>query len=48
MTSEKNYYSFSGVDIIIENIFRNQHAGFYVDVGCQNPIKNNNINNIKL
>ena len=40
--SKKNYFSFSGVDIIIENIFRNKNKGFYVDVGCQHPIKNNN------
>ena len=40
--SKKIYYSFSGVDIIIKNIFRNKKNGFYVDVGCQNPIKNNN------
>lgn len=42
LISKKNYYSFSGVDIIIENIFRNQKKGLYIDVGCQNPIKNNN------
>ena len=40
--SKKNYFSFSGVDIIIENIFREKNNGFYVDVGCQHPIKNNN------
>jgi FkbM family methyltransferase len=40
--SKKIYYSFSGVDVIIKNIFRNKKKGFYVDVGCQNPIKNNN------
>ena len=40
--SKKNYFSFSGVDVIIENIFRNQNKGFYIDVGCQHPIKNNN------
>ena len=40
--SKKSYFSFSGVDLIIENIFRNQKKGFYVDVGCQHPIKNNN------
>ncbi len=39
---KKSYYSFSGVDVIIENIFRNINNGFYIDVGCQNPIKNNN------
>jgi len=40
--SKKFYFSFSGVDILIENIFRNQKNGFYIDVGCQHPIKNNN------
>ena len=40
--SKKNFFSFSGVDIIIENIFRNKKDGFYIDVGCQHPIKNNN------
>lgn len=40
--SKKNYFSFSGVDVIIENIFKNQKQGFYIDVGCQHPIKNNN------
>ena len=40
--SKKNYFSFSGVDIIIENIFRDKNHGFYLDVGCQHPIKNNN------
>ena len=39
---KKKYFSFSGVDVIIENIFRNQEFGFYIDVGCQHPIKNNN------
>jgi FkbM family methyltransferase len=40
--SKKNYFSFSGVDTIIENIFKNKKKGFYIDVGCQHPIKNNN------
>ena len=39
---KKKYYSFSGVDVIIENIFRLKNNGIYVDVGCQHPIKNNN------
>ena len=42
LISKKNYFSFSGVDIIVENIFKNKPKGFYIDVGCQNPIKNNN------
>jgi hypothetical protein len=41
-SSKKISYSFSGVDLIINNIFRNNQKGFYVDVGCQHPIKNNN------
>ena len=41
-TSKKKYFSFSGVDVIIENIFRDKNDGFYIDVGCQHPIKNNN------
>ena len=42
LISKKKYYSFSGVDVVIENIFRNKKKGFYIDVGCQHPIKNNN------
>jgi len=41
-SSKKISYSFSGVDLIINNIFRDNQKGFYVDVGCQHPIKNNN------
>ena len=40
--SKKNFFSFSGVDVIIGNIFRKKNNGFYIDVGCQHPIKNNN------
>jgi FkbM family methyltransferase len=39
---QDKYYSFSGVDIILKKIFYQQEKGFYIDVGCQNPIKNNN------
>ncbi len=38
----KKYYSFSGVDIAINNIFRNTNNGYYLDIGCQHPINNNN------
>lgn len=40
--SKKKFYSFSGVDIPINNIFRNKNNGLYLDVGCQHPINNNN------
>ena len=39
---KKKYFSFSGVDVIIENIFKSYNMGIYVDIGCQHPIKNNN------
>ena len=39
---KKKYYSFSGVDVIVENIFRHKNNGIYIDIGCQHPIKNNN------
>ena len=42
LSSKKKYYSFSGVDIIVNNIFRNKKKGFYLDIGCQHPVNNNN------
>ena len=40
--TKKIYFSFSGVDLILQNIFMKQNDGLYIDVGCQHPIKNNN------
>ena len=31
-----------GVDSLVNNIFKNNDKGFYVDVGCGHPVKNNN------
>ncbi|MDB9760880.1 FkbM family methyltransferase [Pelagibacteraceae bacterium] len=42
LTSSKKFYSFGGIDILVDNIFKNQKKGYYVDVGCSHPIKNNN------
>ena len=39
---KKNSYSFNGVDLIIDYIFKNKKNGFYLDVGSQHPIANNN------
>ena len=39
---KKQSYSFNGVDIIIDYIFKNKKKGFYLDVGAQHPISNNN------
>ena len=35
-------YSYGGIDSLVLNIFKNKKKGFYVDLGCGNPIKNNN------
>lgn len=42
IVAKKSYYSFSGVDIIVNNIFKNYNNGYYLDIGCQHPINNNN------
>ena len=38
----KKSYSASSVDLIIARIFRNQKKGFYIDIGCNHPIKFSN------
>ena len=40
--TKKIYFSFSGVDVILQKIFKGQDKGLYIDIGCQHPIKNNN------
>tara|TARA_B100000989_G_scaffold276301_1_gene236484 strand:- start:1719 stop:2417 length:699 start_codon:yes stop_codon:yes gene_type:complete len=40
--SRKESYSFGTIDILVNYFFKNKFHGFYVDVGCQNPISNNN------
>tara|TARA_X000001036_G_scaffold437797_1_gene484006 strand:- start:1007 stop:1714 length:708 start_codon:yes stop_codon:yes gene_type:complete len=42
ITHKKISYSFGGIDTLILNIFKNEKNGFYVDIGCGHPIKNNN------
>lgn len=42
ISQKKNYYSYGCIDAIIQNIFKNQKEGYYVDVGCGHPVKNNN------
>ena len=42
LKSKKESYSFGTVDLLINYYFKNKYNGFYVDVGCQNPISNNN------
>jgi len=39
---KKVSYSLNAVDLIIDYIFKNKNNGFYLDVGSQHPISNNN------
>ena len=38
----KKSYSISGVDLIIDRIFKKKKTGVYIDIGCNHPIKYNN------
>ena len=38
----KKSFSQGSMDLILDQIFKNKKRGFYIDVGCQHPIKNNN------
>tara|TARA_Y100001958_G_C21022128_1_gene398272 strand:- start:96 stop:794 length:699 start_codon:yes stop_codon:yes gene_type:complete len=40
--STKKSYSYGGCDLLINYIFRNNPKGFYIDIGCQHPVSNNN------
>ena len=40
--SPKKSYSFGGCDLLIDYIFKTKKKGFYLDVGCQHPVSNNN------
>ena len=42
ITHKKISYSYGGIDSLILNIFKNKEKGFYLDIGCGHPIKNNN------
>lgn len=39
---KKISYSFNAVDLIIDYLFKNKKSGFYIDIGAQHPISNNN------
>ena len=38
----KKSYAISGVDLVIDRMFKNTKNGVYIDVGCNHPIKYNN------
>ena len=35
-------YSQTGLDLLLSNIFKNYKKGFYIDIGCNHPVYNNN------
>ena len=41
-TNKKFFYSFGGIDNLIQQIFKSQKKGIYIDIGCGHPIKNSN------
>ena len=42
LIEKKITYSYGGIDGLVNYIFKEKEKGFYVDVGCAHPIKNNN------
>ena len=42
LTHKRISYSYGGIDALVKNIFKDKNKGFYVDIGCGHPIKNNN------
>ena len=40
--SKKVSYSFGGVDLLVDYIFKDKKNGTYMDIGAQNPYSNNN------
>ena len=42
MKSKRISFSQTGIDLILNNIFKSQKLGFYIDIGCNHPIYNNN------
>jgi len=39
---KKISYSQGGIDLLLNHIFKNKKNGFYIDIGCNHPVKNNN------
>jgi FkbM family methyltransferase len=42
LRSKKESYSFGTIDILVNYFYKNKFGGFFVDVGCSNPISINN------
>ena len=39
---KKYSYSFNGIDLLVDYIFKSKKNGFYLDIGAQHPVSNNN------
>lgn len=42
MSTMRQYFSVNGEDIVLKNIFKNPHKGYYVDIGAYHPINFSN------
>ena len=40
--SKKISFSQTGLDLLLTNIFKGTKEGFYIDIGCNHPVYNNN------
>jgi|TARA_Y100000389_G_C17363296_1_gene464902 FkbM family methyltransferase len=40
--SKKISYSLTSIDLLINHVFKNKKKGFFIDVGCNHPVYNNN------
>ena len=40
--ARKISYSLSTIDLLITHIFKNKKKGFFIDIGCNHPVYNNN------
>jgi len=38
----KKSYSFGGIDLLINYLFKNKQKGIYIDIGCYHPFNGNN------
>jgi|ETNmetMinimDraft_23_1059889.scaffolds.fasta_scaffold08540_2 FkbM family methyltransferase len=42
INSAKKSYSFGGMDLLINYLYKNKFNGLYIDIGCNHPIAGNN------
>ncbi len=42
LKTKKISFSQTGLDLLLSNIFKDHKKGFYIDIGCNHPVYNNN------